>query len=104
MPQTTQAAAHYRMGTPVTKCGNCLHYNIGLGSFVFGRCTKVTGQITTFGLCDMYERIRNPFPIALTHEEMEELENWYWERAAEKGINMPPSKHSDFVPLPQSNE
>jgi hypothetical protein len=94
--QATQAQVHYRPGTPTAKCGNCLSYNIGDRDFQFGRCERVTGNITTFGLCDLYRRIRSPFARALTNEEMHMLEQWYWERAQEKGYQGPISFHADF--------
>jgi hypothetical protein len=92
----TQAAANYRMGTPLTQCGHCVWYNIGGQPFQFGRCTQVTGRISCYGLCDLYNRIRNPFPAVMTAEEMDALETWYWECAREKGINAPQSKAGDF--------
>jgi hypothetical protein len=75
------------MGSPVSKCGNCVYYNIGNRTFQFGRCTKVAGSISTYGMCDLYERIRNPFPPALNPQEFQQLEDWYWQKAAEKGLS-----------------
>jgi len=84
--QMSQAEANYHMGSPTTKCGNCIYYNIGTNTFQFGRCTKVQGNISTYGVCDIYRRIANPFPPALTPQEMQQLEQWYWQKAAEKGL------------------
>ena len=87
MAKMTQQQANYRMGSPLTKCGNCLYYNIGNRDYQFGRCTKVAGSISTYGNCDLYQRILYPFPTALTNDEMQQLEQWYWDRVQEKGID-----------------
>jgi hypothetical protein len=84
--QMSQQQARYRMGSPVRKCGNCLNYNIGTPGFQFGRCSKVQGSISTYGLCDVYAKIKSPWPPALNVDEMAQLEQWYWQKAAEKGI------------------
>jgi hypothetical protein len=94
--QATQAQVNYRMGTPVTKCGNCVYYTIKRFPVQFGRCEKVTGRITTYGLCNLYLSVASPFPQSLTAEEKDQLETWYWDRVKEKGINQPESKNKDF--------
>ena len=61
----SQAQVRYRRGYPLRQCGVCSMYRKGSGSG-FGRCTTVTGQITPYGLCDLLDRLANPYGNRMT--------------------------------------
>ena len=61
----TQAQVRYRRGYPIRQCGVCAMYRKG-GTTQFGRCTAVTGQITPYGLCDIFDRLNNPYGNRMT--------------------------------------
>ena len=48
-----QAQVRYRRGYPLRQCGVCSMYRKG-STGNLGRCTAVTGQITPYGLCDLF--------------------------------------------------
>jgi hypothetical protein len=55
----TQAEANYRGGNPTSHCGVCVYYQ------GHHRCSKVSGDISPYGLCDIFEADKNPFGAAL---------------------------------------
>jgi hypothetical protein len=66
MAKHTQAQVDYRRGYPMRQCGVCSMYTHGGGGGQYGGCTAVTGQITTYGVCDLFYRLNNPFGHKLT--------------------------------------
>jgi len=96
--QVSQQQANYRMGSPLTKCGNCVYYHIINGVRQFGRCTQVAGEISTYGVSDYFRKIQNPFPPVLTDEEANQLEQWYWQKADEKGISSSETTQPRVIP------
>jgi hypothetical protein len=61
MAQATQQQVNYRPGNPNRHCGLCTWYYIGPEKQRFGRCTKVKGRITPYGICEVYRWLLNPF-------------------------------------------
>jgi hypothetical protein len=55
----SQAAVHYRKGSPVKACGLCTMFE----GAAHGTCTDVDGQITPFGVCDIFKIKREPWPL-----------------------------------------
>jgi hypothetical protein len=88
MPNTatkkSQQSVNYRRGSPVRCCGMCVNYWHRDTKKVFGGCTEVTGNITPYGVCDLFYNIRNPFGPVLDAQEQQQLENWFWEFAKTK--------------------
>ena len=72
----SQAQVRYRRGYPLRQCAVCTMYRKG-GSAAFGRRTDVTGQITPYGLCDIFARLTNPYGHKLTDAHWRALENIY---------------------------
>jgi hypothetical protein len=64
MVRQTQAEANYRKGNPIEHCGICRYYR-GLH-----RCSLVMGDISPFGLSDVFRAEPSPFPKTLTPNEM----------------------------------
>jgi len=56
----SQREVNYRRGYPMRNCANCTMYRKDKESN-FGSCTAVSGKITPYGLCDLNQRIRNPW-------------------------------------------
>ena len=72
----SQAQVRYRRGRPLVQCGVCTMYRKG-GSASFGRCTDVTGQITPYGLCDIFDQLRNPYGHRATPQHRRMIEDIY---------------------------
>ena len=72
----SQAQVRYRRGRPLVNCGVCSMYRKG-GSASFGRCTDVTGQITPYGLCDIFARLQNPYGHHMTDAHWRAMESIY---------------------------
>jgi len=64
MAKQTQAEANYGKGSPVENCGICVFYQ---GQH---RCSQVMGNISPYGLSDLYKAERNPFGRTLTTAEL----------------------------------
>jgi hypothetical protein len=62
--KVTQAEAGYGRGNPIDHCGICHYYQ---GSH---RCMKVMGNISPFGLSNVYARENNPFGATLAPQEV----------------------------------
>ena len=71
-----QAQVRYRRGYPLRACAVCTMYRKG-GGGTLGRCTAVTGQITPYGLCDIFDQLRNPYGHRVTREHRRAMENIY---------------------------
>ena len=61
----SQQQVRYRRGYPMRQCGTCSMYRKGSATS-FGRCTAVSGQITPYGLCDIFDQLNNPYGNRLT--------------------------------------
>ena len=72
----TQAQVRYRRGYPIRQCGVCSMYRKG-GATGFGRCTAVTGQITPYGLCDIFDQLTNPYGHRATKAHRQAMEDIY---------------------------
>jgi hypothetical protein len=60
----TQAEANYRRGNPINHCGVCRYYQ------GYHRCSQVMGNISPYGLSDVYVRELNPFGKTLSPNEV----------------------------------
>jgi hypothetical protein len=56
----TQAEVNYRKGSPVGNCGICAYYQ------GHHRCSQVMGNISPYGISDVYRAEHNPFGKSLT--------------------------------------
>ena len=72
----TQQQVNYRLGRPLTSCALCSMYRKG-GSTTFGRCTDVTGQITPYGLCNIFDRLNNPYGNNMTDAHWQAMNDIY---------------------------
>lgn len=63
-----QAEARYRRGTPINHCGICIYYQGG------HRCSKVEGDITPYGISDVFMAEKNPFGSTLAPNEKKMIE------------------------------
>jgi hypothetical protein len=64
MMKETQAEAHYRRGNPINHCGVCVYYQ------GHHRCSRVMGNISPYGLSDVYQHEQNPFGKVLAPHEV----------------------------------
>lgn len=62
----SQQEANYRESDKVRCCGLCPHWHDCENNW--GNCDLVEGEISCFGLCDLYERGDNPFRQGETGE------------------------------------
>ena len=63
----TQAEANYGKGSPVENCGICVFYQ------GFHRCSQVMGNISPYGISDIYKAEHNPFGKTLTTNEISSI-------------------------------
>jgi hypothetical protein len=77
MPQRSQASVHYRRGYPLRQCGLCVMYWHRDTHKAFGGCTAVTGNITPYGLCDLFYQLRNPYGSKMPGECRRNMEKYY---------------------------
>jgi hypothetical protein len=61
----TQAEANYTHGDPITNCGICSFYQ----GAITKRCTQVMGDISPFGVSDVFKVAPNPFGSMLSPNE-----------------------------------
>jgi len=59
-----QADVNYRRGNPIDHCGICKYYQ-GMH-----RCARVQGDISPYGISDVYLREKNPFGSTLAPNEV----------------------------------
>ena len=59
----TQAEANYRKGSPVECCGICAYYQ------GYHRCSQVMGNISPYGLSNVFRAESNPFGKTITENE-----------------------------------
>jgi hypothetical protein len=59
----TQQQANYRKGDPISNCGICQFYR---GP---GKCSQVAGDISPFGISDVFKVADNPFGSTLSANE-----------------------------------
>jgi hypothetical protein len=72
-----QASARYRRGYPMRQCSVCTMYWHRDNGALYGGCTKITGDITPYGLCDYFRRLNNPFGNRLTSAHRDAMEQIY---------------------------
>jgi hypothetical protein len=60
----TMAEANYGRGNPIEHCGICRYYR---GAH---RCALVMGDVSPFGLSDLFRAEPSPFPKTMTPQEM----------------------------------
>lgn len=64
MPKrVTMAEANYGKGSPVECCGICKYYQ------GHHRCSQVMGNISPYGLSDVFAADNNPFGRTITDQE-----------------------------------
>ena len=81
-----QAEVNYRRGYPLRQCGVCVMYWHRHTHQMWGGCTQVHGNITPYGLCDLYRELRNPFGPVLSTSERKDIENHFEYHRTRKGI------------------
>jgi hypothetical protein len=59
----TMAEVNYRRGDPIDHCGICVYYQAP------HRCTQVMGNISPFGISDIYKPNQNPFGATISPQE-----------------------------------
>jgi hypothetical protein len=64
MKRQTQAEANYGRGDPIDHCGICRYYQ------GHHRCSQVMGDISPYGISDIYRRDNNPFGKTLVPNEV----------------------------------
>jgi hypothetical protein len=79
MTRETQKEANYRRGDPVNHCGICKFYQ------GHHRCSKVLGDITPYGLSDLYAPDTNPFGKTLAPAEIAAIKNMAADAADRSG-------------------
>jgi hypothetical protein len=79
-PQKSQREVNYRRGTPFNSCAFCLMY-WKRPRKAFGGCTAVSGNITPYGLCNLFALTKNPLGPVLSKQEVAELGTWFCELA-----------------------
>lgn len=67
----SQEEANYRRGSPTKHCGVCLYYE---GEDTKS-CSKVDGEISGFGISDVFEMQSNPFGSQLGPREAAAIDN-----------------------------
>ena len=60
----TQRETNYGRGDPIDHCGVCRNYN------GYHRCSQVMGDVSPFGMCDVYKPQNNPFGKTLVPAEI----------------------------------
>jgi hypothetical protein len=76
MPRHTQRDVNYRRGYPMRQCGVCDMFR-KTGSGQYGSCTAVTGQITPYGLCNLWDKMTNPYGHRMTPRHRAAIEDIY---------------------------
>src|SRR5215471_7854317 len=73
----TQGQVNYRRGYPLRQCGVCVMYWHRHTHQMYGGCTAVEGNITPYGLCDLFYQLRNPFGHKMHRDHRAEMEKYY---------------------------
>jgi hypothetical protein len=63
----SQGEANYGRGDPVNHCGICIYYQ------GHHRCSKVLGDISPYGISDVYQADTNPFGKTLVPHEIQAI-------------------------------
>lgn len=64
-PKLSQADANYRRGEPMKHCGVCIYYE---GEDTKS-CSRVDGEISGFGISDVFTMQKNPFGSRIGPQE-----------------------------------
>lgn len=67
----SQKAANYRRGLPTQHCGVCEYYD---GNDTQS-CTRVDGQISGYGLSDVFKMQKNPFGSKIGPKEAQMMDS-----------------------------
>jgi len=73
----TQEAAQYRRGYPMKQCGVCRMFKMPRDHSGNGTCTKIRGTVNTFGLCDNWYTLNNPWGNKLDGQSRAVMEQIY---------------------------
>jgi len=72
-----QAQVDYRRGYPMRQCSVCSMYTHDADGHQYGGCTSVSGQITPYGVCDLFDRLNNPYGNRMTKYHEAHIHNTY---------------------------
>jgi len=75
--KSTQDAANYGRGYPLRQCGVCYHYKHTPDRELSGRCSKVAGKISPYGLCDWFMQMQNPWGNRMPAQARAQMEQFY---------------------------
>jgi hypothetical protein len=70
-PLVSQQEAHYRRGLPTKHCGICQYYD---GNDTQS-CTRVDGQISGYGISDLFKMQPNPFGSKIGPKEAQMMDS-----------------------------
>jgi hypothetical protein len=73
----SQRQVDYRRGYPMRQCGVCTMYTHAADGGQYGGCTAVTGNITPYGLCNLWDKMTNPYGHRMTAAHRAHIENVY---------------------------
>jgi hypothetical protein len=75
----TQAETGYGRGNPIDHCGICRFYQTP------HRCSAVMGNISPYGICDVYRAENSPFGRTLAPNEIAAIKNMAADAADRSG-------------------
>ena len=81
--KVTQAEANYGRGNPIDHCGICQFYQ------GFHRCSQVMGNISPYGISNVYKRDNNPFGATLNGNEINAVKRMAADAADRSGQVQP---------------
>jgi hypothetical protein len=95
MKKQTQPEANYRRGNPINHCGVCVFYQ------GHHRCSRVMGDISPYGLSNVYRHDVNPFGKTLAPNEVEAIKLMAADAADRSGQVQAPSRTGLMAPAPR---
>jgi len=84
----TQEQVDYRRGYPLRQCSVCDMYR-KLDAGNFGDCTDVQGDITPYGVCQLFARLDNPYGNRMTAEHERQIGQVYDHAHGNRGHSVP---------------
>jgi hypothetical protein len=79
----SKAQVNYRRGYPLRQCGVCMMYWHRNTHQMYGGCTDVEGNITPYGLCNLFSQLTNPYGNTMHKDHRREMERFYNESRGE---------------------